>query len=100
MQKLQSGDKVIIIAWKHKGDVSTIEKTHTNGTVTVAGVNVYKKAVKGQWHVEVTLPIRSSNVAHYDEKSKKATRVWIKTEKGKTVRYLKSSGKILLPSKS
>ena len=89
MRKLQSGDPVIVIAGKHKGKVSSIEKvveqTRRDGSkrlmVIVNDVNVVKKAVKGQGFVEKTLPIDASNVMYYLEKDQKATRVAVEIGK-------------------
>lgn len=88
MKKLRTWDPVIVISGKHKGKVSTIEKIQDD-LVILKWVNIVKKAVKGQWFIEKTLPIHISNVMYYSEKDKKAVKVWIKEEKGKKVRFAK-----------
>lgn len=47
MKKIKAGDAVIVVAGKFKGKTSTVESVHGD-KVVVKGVNVMKKAVKGQ----------------------------------------------------
>ena len=74
MKKFQTGDEVIVIAGKHNGAQSTIQAIKGD-KVLVKGVNMAKKAVKGQGFVEKTMPMHISNIAHYDPKSKAPSRV-------------------------
>ena len=66
--------------------------------VVVEGVNVHKKHKKPTQAnpegsvVEMYVPIDASNVAIVDPKTKKASRVGYKMEKGKKVRISKASG--------
>ena len=91
MKKIKTGDKVIVIAGKFKGKVAAVESLHGD-SIVVKGVNVMKKAVKGQGFVEKILPIHVSNVMLYDEASKKPSRVGITTDKaGKKARTLKAT---------
>lgn len=46
MQKLKTGDEVIVIAGKCKGERGKLTKILTNGRVFVEGVNLIKKHVK------------------------------------------------------
>ncbi len=62
MKKIKTGDSVIVIAGKFKGKTSTIESVKGD-MVVVKGVNVMKKAVKGQGFVDKIHPIHISNVA-------------------------------------
>lgn len=78
MKKIKTGDDVIVIAGKYKGKTSTVESV-AGDKVVVKGVNVMKKAVKGQGFVDKILPIHISNIALYD--GKKASRVAISTDK-------------------
>jgi large subunit ribosomal protein L24 len=48
MRKIKKGDPVIVIAGKHKGKVSTLERFVDAERVIVAGVNEVKKAKKGE----------------------------------------------------
>ncbi|HRU49993.1 MAG TPA: 50S ribosomal protein L24 [Candidatus Absconditabacterales bacterium] len=89
MKKLRAGDPVIVIAGKHKGKISTIEKVHGDHVI-VKDVNVAKKAMKGQGFVKKTLPIHISNVMYYLEKEKKASKIKIEiTSNGKKIRKAK-----------
>ena len=90
MKKVQVGDKVIIGAGPEEGTISSVVSIDWD-RVIVKWVNTRKKAVKGQWFVEKDAPIHISNISLYDEKEKVASRVWIKEEKGKKVRYYKKN---------
>lgn len=102
MRKLHAWDPVMVIAGKHKGKISTIEKfvekeafaswkKITQLYVFVKWVNEVKKAVKWQWFMTKTLPLHISNVMYYSEKGKAAAKVRIVTDKksGKKHRELK-----------
>ena len=96
--KIKKGDEVVVISGKYKGvKGQVLEARPTESRVVVAGVNRHK------WHVKPTqnepghivdreAPIHVSNVALVDPKTKKATRVGYKVEKGKKVRVAKKSG--------
>ena len=96
--KIKKGDEVVVISGKYKGvKGSVLEARPGESRVVVAGVNRHK------WHVKPTqnepghivdreAPIHVSNVALVDPKTKKATRVGYKIEKGKKVRVAKKSG--------
>ena len=100
--KLKRGDKVIVIAGADKGKVGTIQKSFPKlGRVVVDGVNTVKKHQKPSQAnpegsiIEMYAPIDVSNVALYDEKTKKACKVGYKVVDGKKVRYNKANGKEL-----
>ncbi len=96
--KIKKGDEVVVISGKYKGvKGQVLEARPTESRVVVAGVNRHK------WHIKPTqnepghivdreAPIHVSNVALVDPKTKKATRVGYKVEKGKKVRVAKKSG--------
>ncbi len=95
MKKIKSGDKVIVVASKHKGKISKVTKVDGE-KVYVENVNVAKKWVKGQGFQEITHPIHISNIMHYDEEAKKPSRVKITIGKdGKKKRQLVKSGKVI-----
>lgn len=95
MKKIKTGDTVMVIAGKFKGKSSTVESV-SGDKVVVKGINVMKKAVKGQGFVDKIHPIHISNVMLYDEKAKKPSRVGITTDKsGKKTRTLKASGETI-----
>lgn len=96
--KIKKGDKVIVIAGADKGKVGTVQKAFPKlHKVVVDGVNVRKKHMKPKQNnpegsiVEIYAPIDVSNVAFYDAKKKKASRVGYSFVDGKKVRISKAS---------
>ena len=88
-EKIKIWDPVIVISWKHKWKISTIEKVHWDHVI-VKDVNVAKKAMKWQGFVKKTLPIHISNVMYYLEKEKKASKIKIEiTSNWKKIRKAK-----------
>ena len=97
--KIKKGDKVIVIAGADKGKVGTVQKSFPAlNKVVVDGVNVRKKHQKPTQGnpegsiVEIYAPIHVSNVAIYDEKAKKGSRVGYVMDGDKTVRVMKNTG--------
>ena len=97
--KIKKGDKVIVIAGADKGKIGTVQKAFPKlNRVVVDGVNLVTKHQKPTQanpngvRVELYAPIHVSNVAIYDEKEKKASRVGYVLENGKKVRVSKASG--------
>lgn len=100
MNKIRKGDEVIVIAGKDKGKRGVMLAVGAD-RVTVEGINLVKKHVKPnpmkgtQGGVEAkTMPLHISNVALVDANGK-ASRVGIKVEEGKKVRFLKTTGAVL-----
>lgn len=99
--KLKKGDVVVVRSGKHKGKTGKITATHPMlNKVTVEGINVVKRHVKPNRQnpqgaiVELTKPIWVSNVALYDEATKKAVKFATKVdEKGVKTRVNKKTGK-------
>jgi len=96
--KLKKGDKVIVITGKDKGTVGEILAVSPKlNKVIVEGVNVARVSEKPSNEnpdggiVSRELPIDASNVMLYDNKAKKGSRVGVREEKGKKVRYYKKS---------
>lgn len=100
---VKKGDTVQVIAGRDKGKVgeilTVIPKT---SQVIVQGVNIRTKHVKPRQEGEsgqiVTqeAPIHSSNVMHYSEKQKVASRVcYTFNEDGRKVRMLKKTGEVI-----
>ena len=96
--KIKKGDKVIVIAGSDKGTVGTVQKAFPKlNKVVVEGVNIHKKHQKPRQNnpegsiVEIYAPIDVSNVAIYDAKTKKASRVAYSFVDGKKVRISKAS---------
>ena len=100
MLKIKKGDTVKVIAGKDKDkEGKVIAVDHKNGRVTVEGVNMLTKHSKpsaqnpegGIIHQEG--PIDSSNVMYVHKGQ--ATRVGIKMDGDKKVRYAKSTGEVI-----
>ncbi|MDO5438487.1 MAG: 50S ribosomal protein L24 [Erysipelotrichaceae bacterium] len=97
--KIKKGDKVKVIAGNDKGTVAEVTAVFpSKNKVIVEGVNIAKKALKPTQEnpdggiVNKEMPIDASNVMVYDSKSKQASRVGFKVEKGNKVRIYKKTG--------
>jgi large subunit ribosomal protein L24 len=100
MKKIRKGDEVIVVTGKDKGKRGTVLVVGAEH-VTVEGINLVKKHVKpnpmkgSTGGVESkSMPLHISNIALVDANGK-ASRVGIKVEEGKKVRFLKSTGAVL-----
>jgi ribosomal protein L24 len=74
MKKIKKADPVIVIAGKHKGSISTVERV-SDEFVYLKDVNVVKKAKKGEGFIKKTLPLHISNVAYYLADQKSPTKI-------------------------
>jgi large subunit ribosomal protein L24 len=100
MNKIRSGDEVIVIAGRDKGKRGKVVLRADDSKLLVEGVNIVKKHAKPNpmkgvtgGIVEKTMPIHQSNVAIFNAATGKADRVGIKLlADGKRVRVFKSSG--------
>jgi large subunit ribosomal protein L24 len=97
--KIKKGDKVIVIAGADKGKVGTVQKAFPKlNKVVIDGVNVRKKHQKPTQGnpegsiVEIYAPIHVSNVAAYDEKTKRGYRVGYSVDGDTKVRVMKKVG--------
>ena len=103
MRKLKTGDEVIVITGKSKGERGKITKLVGDNRVLVEGVNLIKKHVKPNPNtqeqggiIEREAALDISNVAIYNADADKADRVGIKlTDDGDKVRFFKSSGELI-----
>lgn len=104
MQKLKTGDEVIVLTGKSNGQRGKITKILTESNrVVVAGVNMMKKHVRPNPQagiqggiVEKEAAMDISNVALFNPKTGKADKVGIKTqEDGKRVRIFKSNNELV-----
>ena len=99
---VKKGDTVVVIAGSDKGKVSEVVKVlPKTSKVVVKDVNIITKhnkpKVQGE-PGEITRaegPIASSNVMHYSKEKQVRSRVGIKVENGKKIRYLKKTGETL-----
>ncbi len=97
--KLKKGDNIIVIAGKDKGKKGKILKIiRDTNRVVVEGVNIFKKHRKARKSnekgqiVDVAMSLHTSNVALFDSKSGKPTRLGSKMIGEKKVRISKKSG--------
>ncbi|BEU22878.1 50S ribosomal protein L24 [Paraburkholderia sp. 22B1P] len=100
MNKIRKGDEVIVITGKDKGKRGVVLAV-ANDRVTVEGLNIAKKHVKPNPMKGTTggveakaMPLQISNVALVDANGK-PSRVGIKVEGEKKVRFLKTTGAVL-----
>ena len=95
--KLKKGDKVVVLSGKDKGKQGEISSVNPSaGKAIIDGVNMAIRHTKQSQsdqggRVPVAMPIQLSNLGLVDSKGK-ATRVGFRDEKGKKVRYAKSTG--------
>jgi large subunit ribosomal protein L24 len=100
MNKIRTGDEVVVIAGKDKGKRGKVTSRVDDSKVIVEGVNVVKRHTKPNpmknvtgGIVEKTMPIHQSNVAIFNAATGKVDRVGVKlAADGKRVRVYKSSG--------
>ena len=101
MNKIKTGDQVIVIAGKDKGKQGSVTKILTNGRCFVSGVQMVKRHTKPNPNagiaggiVEKESPIDISNISIFNPSTKKADKVLIQfQEDGSKKRVYKSSGK-------
>ena len=100
MDKIRTGDDVIVITGRDKGKRGTVLKRIDEAHVLVDGINVVKKhtkpnPMKGQTGgiTDKTMPLDISNVALFNPATQKADRVAFKIlDDARKVRIFKSSG--------
>jgi len=101
MERLQTGDQVVVISGAHKGSKGKLKKIlKDEDRVLVEGVNVVKRhtrptAQRPGGIVTKEAPIHASNVAPIDPETGKATRVRFPVQDGKKVRVAKSGAQIV-----
>ena len=100
--KIKSGDTVKVIAGDHQGSEGKVMRVYREkNKAVVEGVNMVSKHTKPSAKnpqggiVKKEAPIHISNIALIDPKSKKATKVGIKVEGDKKVRFSKKSNQVL-----
>jgi large subunit ribosomal protein L24 len=100
--KVKAGDSVIVIAGDHKGSQGKILRVYPDDNkAIVEGVNMVSKHTKPSAKnpqggiIKKEAPIHISNLSLVDPKSKKATRVGMKIEGDKKVRFAKKSNQVI-----
>ena len=100
MNKIRTGDEVIVLTGRDKGKRGKVSLRKDNSYLVVDGINTVKKHTKPNplkgavgGIVDKTMPSHQSKVAIFNAVSGKADRVGIKQlADGKRVRVYKSSG--------
>ena len=100
MNKIRTGDEVIVITGRDKGKRGKVSLRASDSHLLIEGVNIVKKHAKPNpmkgttgGIIEKAMPIHQSNVAIFNAATGKADRVGIKLQAdGKRVRVYKSSG--------
>jgi large subunit ribosomal protein L24 len=99
MNKLRSGDEIIVIAGRDKGKRGKIVSRKDETHLVIEGINLVKKHTKPNplknttgGIVEKAMPIHQSNVAIFNSATGKADRVGFKVGGDNKVRVYKSSG--------
>ena len=100
MNKIKTGDEIIVIAGRDKGKRGKVSQRTSDSHVMVEGINLVKKHTKPNplknttgGIVEKSMPLHQSNIAIFNAASGKADRVGIKVSAdGKRIRVFKSSG--------
>jgi large subunit ribosomal protein L24 len=97
--KIKIGDTVIVTSGSRqdKGKKGKVLKRFIEDQkVVVEGINLKKKVVRdasgNKTLVDVEFPLHVSNIAFYDETSKKGSRLGSVIKDGKKVRVAKASG--------
>lgn len=98
--KIRCNDEVIVITGKDKGKTGKVTRVFpAEHKVLVEGINLKKKHQKANPQlgieagvVDKEAPVDISNVALYNNATKKADKVGFRFEDGKKVRFFKSTG--------
>ncbi len=100
--RLKKGDEVVILTGADRGKKGKIDRVDfKRNAVFVANLNIQKKHTRPGANGEAggildkVASIHISNVSLADPKSGKATRVGLKVENGKKVRFAKASGQTI-----
>ena len=100
--KIKSGDIVRVIAGDHKGAEGKVVKVdREKNKAIVEGVNMVSKHTKPSAKnpqggiVKKEAPIQISNIALVDTKTKETTKVGMRMEGDKKVRFSKKSNQVL-----
>jgi large subunit ribosomal protein L24 len=100
--KIKSGDTVKVIAGDHKGSEGKVLRVdREKNKAIVEGVNMVSKHTKPSAKspqggiVKKEAPLHISNLSLIDPKSKEVTKVGIRVEGDKKVRFSKKSNQVL-----
>jgi len=99
--RIRRDDEVIVLSGKDRGKSGKVLKVMpAEARVIVQGINVVKRhqrptGTQAGGIVEKEASIHISNVAHIDPSTRKATRVGVRTEDGRKVRFARKSGELI-----
>lgn len=93
MQKIKTWDTVIVTTGQYKGKTAKIVKVNDKG-VYLEGLNIKKRAKKGQWYIDVHHAINYSNVQFWDGNKASKVAISIGDDK-KKVRVVKKTGQLI-----
>ncbi|NLA68195.1 MAG: 50S ribosomal protein L24 [Gammaproteobacteria bacterium] len=102
MNRIKTGDRVVVTAGKDKGKQGEIVRV-LGDKVVVSNVNIVKRHTKPNPQanqpggvIEREAPIHASNVMHFNPATGKGERIGIKVlEDGRRVRVFRSSGEAI-----
>jgi large subunit ribosomal protein L24 len=99
MRKIRSGDEVIVISGRNRGQTGKVRQVlPTQDRVVIEGVNIVIKHLRRgrtrqAGRVEVEAPLHVSNVMLLDPETKQPTRVGVRRNAdGKNERFSKKTG--------
>ena len=103
MERLKTGDQVVVLTGKDRGKQGEILRRVEGGKFVVHGINLVKKHMKPNpalgrtgGIVEKEMPIEASNLALVNPATGKGDKVGFKVlEDGKKVRVFKSNGEVV-----
>ena len=101
MQKIRKGDNVVVLTGKDKGRTGEVlQVMPKEDRALVRGVNMVKRHQRQTQSQQAGIvnkeaSIHLSNLAVADPKDGKPTRVGIRLEEGKKVRFAKRSGELI-----
>lgn len=99
--RIKKDDMVMVITGKDKGKTGKVLKAiPSKNKVIVEGVNIQTKHAKQTQKSAAEIkhqpgPIDVSNVMYYDQKAKAPTRLGVKIDGDKKVRYSKKTGNVI-----
>ena len=100
MRKIRTGDEVIVISGRNRGQTGKVRQVIAEkDRIVIEGVNIVIKHMRRgrarqAGRVEVEAPLHVSNVMLLDPETKQPTRVGVrKNDDGKNERYSKKTGK-------
>ena len=103
MNKIKTGDEVMVLAGKDKGQTGKVARIFANNKVLVENINMAKRHTKGNPQagiaggiIEKEMPLHISNVGLVNPATGKADRIGFKTlEDGRKVRFFKSNNEVV-----